>query len=240
MSAEGIGDGAGVNIDISLKFFRKELADESINLGEFGVANFFFPEDHSKDEQAKKIIESSLEKFGLNVLKWRDVPVNIKAVNEAAAKAQLPIYQLIFAKPETCNDQDQFENIINDALNEIELAGYGDPALKGFYPMSMSSHTIVYKGRLNSGEVVPYFQDLSNPDMEIRVFLFHTRFSTNTAPATFMAQPFRRMAHNGELNTDKKNRLSEDAIAKQKNKKVIFPRPIRFCSLGPNSSKKSY
>ena len=57
MSAEGIGDGAGVNIDISLKFFRKELADESINLGEFGVANFFFPEDHSKDEQAKKIIE---------------------------------------------------------------------------------------------------------------------------------------------------------------------------------------
>ena len=151
MSAEGIGDGAGVNIDISLKFFGKVLASDSIELGEFGVANFFFPEDHSKDDKAKKIIEDALQKFGLKVLKWRDVPVNNKAVNEAAAKAQTPIYQLIFARPAKCETQIEFENIINDALNEIELAGYGDPELKGFYPMSMSSRSIVYKGRLNSG-----------------------------------------------------------------------------------------
>ena len=96
--------------------------------------------------------------------------------------------------------------------------------MDGFYPLSMSARTMVYKGRLNSGEVVPYFKDLTDEDHEISIFLFHTRFSTNTAPATFMAQPFRWMAHNGELNTDKKNRLSEDAIAKQKNKRVIFPR----------------
>ena len=224
MSAEGIGDGAGVNIDLSLKFFQKVLEDDTIQLGEFGVGNFFFPEDHSQDDKAREIIETVFKKYKISILKWRDVPVNIKAVNEASAKAQLPIYQIIFAKPESCKTQNDFENLINDALTEIESAGYSDSALNGFYPMSLSSKTIVYKGRLNSGEVVPYFKDLSDLDMEIRVFLFHTRFSTNTAPATFMAQPFRRMAHNGELNTDKKNRLSEDAIAKQKNKKVIFPK----------------
>ena len=80
-----------------------------------------------------------------------------KLVNEAAAKAQTPIYQLIFARPASCKTQNEFENVINDALTEIELGGYGDPDLKGFYPMSMSSRTIVYKGRLNSGEVVPLF-----------------------------------------------------------------------------------
>lgn len=88
----------------------------------------------------------------------------------------------------------------------------------------MSSKTQVYKGRLNSWEVVPYFDDLSDKEHHITTLFFHTRFSTNTAPATMMAQPFRRMAHNGELNTDKKNRLSEDAIARQQKKHVIFPK----------------
>ncbi|MDD7986288.1 glutamate synthase-related protein [Lentisphaera marina] len=224
MSAEGIGDGAGVNIDLSLKFFQKVLENDSVELGEFAVGNFFFPEDSTQDNVAREIIESTFEKLNVLILKWREVPVNKKALNEAAAKAQLPIHQLIFAKPESCRDQLEFENLIDEALNEIESAAYSNKKLHGFYPISLSSKTIVYKGRLNSGEVVPYFKDLSDLDMEIRVFLFHTRFSTNTAPATFMAQPFRRMAHNGELNTDKKNRLSEDAIAKQKNKKVIFPK----------------
>jgi len=88
----------------------------------------------------------------------------------------------------------------------------------------MSSRTQVYKGRLNSFEVIPYFVDLYDKDHEINTLFFHTRFSTNTAPATMMAQPFRYMAHNGELNTDKKNRLSENAIARQNNKHVVFPR----------------
>ncbi|MEY4209894.1 MAG: hypothetical protein RLZ92_273, partial [Pseudomonadota bacterium] len=95
--------------------------------------------------------------------------------------------------------------------------------LQGFYPLSMSSRTQVYKGRLNSFEVIPYFVDLYDTDHEISTLFFHTRFSTNTAPATMMAQPFRYMAHNGELNTDKKNRLSENAIARQNNKHVVFP-----------------
>lgn len=224
MSSEGIGDGAGVLMDISLNFFSKVLLQPSLKLGEFGVGNFFFPIDHSHDGAAKALVDEQLAKHGLTLLHWRKVPINTAALNEASNRAQQPIHQVLFSKPAGVVDEAAFEKVINAALINIEAIGYGDDQLRGFYPISMSSRTMVYKGRLNSGEVVPYFKDLSDPEMQIRIFLFHTRFSTNTEPAVFMAQPFRRMAHNGELNTDKKNRLSEDAIAKQKNKKVIFPK----------------
>ncbi len=118
---------------------------------------------------------------------------------------------------------DEFEKHIQAALLDIEVEGFSRPELTGFYPLSMSSRTQVYKGRLNSFEVIPYFKDLYDKDHEISTLFFHTRFSTNTAPATMMAQPFRYMAHNGELNTDKKNRLSENAIARQHNKHLVFP-----------------
>lgn len=86
----------------------------------------------------------------------------------------------------------------------IESVAYTRPELLGLYPLSLSTRTQVLKGRLNSNEVVPYFSDLSDPRMEVHSMFFHTRFSTNTAPNATMAQPFRLMAHNGELNTDKK------------------------------------
>jgi len=226
MSAEGIGDGAGVNIDLSLTFFRKITGIESLKLGQFGVANFFFPEDHAHyDSTATQLVENHLKEFDLPVIKWREVPVDKSVLNAAAVKAQLPIKQLIFGRPAALKDASHhaFERHIQKALLTIEADGFSRPELQGFYPLSMSSRTQVYKGRLNSFEVIPYFIDLYDTDHEICTLFFHTRFSTNTAPATMMAQPFRYMAHNGELNTDKKNRLSENAIARQNNKHVIFP-----------------
>ena len=226
MSAEGIGDGAGVNIDLSLKFFRKITGIDSLELGQFGVANFFFPEDHAHyDAAATQLVEDHLKEFDLPVLKWREVPVDKSVLNAAAVKAQLPIKQLIFGRPAALKDASHpaFERHIQKALLTIEADGFNRPELRGFYPLSMSSRTQVYKGRLNSFEVIPYFIDLYDTDHEICTLFFHTRFSTNTAPATMMAQPFRYMAHNGELNTDKKNRLSENAIARQNNKHVVFP-----------------
>ncbi|MCQ8103231.1 glutamate synthase-related protein [Methylomonas sp. SURF-2] len=226
MSAEGIGDGAGVNIDLSLKFFRKITGIENLALGQFGVANFFFPEDHAHyDSTATQLVESHLKEFDLPVIKWREVPVDKSVLNAAAVKAQLPIKQLIFGRPAALKDasHQEFERHIQKALLTIEADGFGRPELRGFYPLSMSSRTQVYKGRLNSFEVIPYFVDLYDTDHEISTLFFHTRFSTNTAPATMMAQPFRYMAHNGELNTDKKNRLSENAIARQNNKHIVFP-----------------
>jgi glutamate synthase (NADPH/NADH) large chain len=157
------------------------------------------------------------------VLLWRKVPVNPEAVNAASLNAQLPLYQVVFGCPQGTSDIEFFADQIDEALLDIESPAFTRESLKGLYPLSMSCRTQVYKGRLNSWEVVPYFEDLSHPEHQVHTLFFHTRFSTNTAPNPMFAQPFRRMAHNGELNTDKKNRLSEDAIARQSNKKVIFP-----------------
>ena len=226
MSAEGIGDGAGVNIDLSLKFIRKVTNNDKLELGSFGVANFFYPEEHLEyDAMATKMVEDHLQDFDLPIIQWRDIPVDNNVINKASIKAQLPIRQVIFGRPSFLNDasHDEFEKHIKVALLTIEAEGFTRHELEGFYPLSMSSRTQVYKGRLNSSEVIPYFIDLYDKDHEISTLFFHTRFSTNTAPATMMAQPFRYMAHNGELNTDKKNRLSENAIARQNNNEVIFP-----------------
>lgn len=223
MSSEGIGDGAGVNIDISVNFYRHLTQNAELEYGEFGVANFFYPRDKSQHGAAEAIIKEALDQHKLPVLLWREVEVNPDALNAASRKAQLSIKQVVFARPDSITNQADFEAHINEALLEIEKPAFNNKALKGFYPLSMSSFTQVYKGRLNSGQVIPYFKDLSHPEHCIHTLFFHTRFSTNTAPNPMFAQPFRRMAHNGELNTDKKNRLSEDAIARSHNKEVIFP-----------------
>ncbi|MDD5755014.1 MAG: glutamate synthase large subunit, partial [Methylococcales bacterium] len=226
MSAEGVGDGAGVNIDLSLKFFRKLTSNPNLELGQFGVANFFFPADHAHyDSAANELVERHFAEFDLPLIARRVIPIDNAVINAAAVKAQLPIEQFIFGRPSHLQNasHDEFEKHVQKALVTIEVEGFTRPELAGFYPLSMSSRTQVYKGRLNSGEVIPYFKDLYDTDHEISTLFFHTRFSTNTAPATMMAQPFRYMAHNGELNTDKKNRLSENAIARQHNKSVCFP-----------------
>lgn len=207
MSAEGIGDGAGVNIDLSLKFFRKITSNLTLELGQFGVANFFFPEDHAHyDSAANELVERHFKEFDLPLISRRVIPVDNLVINAAAVKAQLPIEQFIFGRPSHLQNatHDEFEKHVQRALVTIEQEGFSCTELAGFYPLSMSSRTQVYKGRLNSGEVIPYFTDLYDVDHEISTLFFHTRFSTNTAPATMMAQPFRYMAHNGELNTDKK------------------------------------
>ncbi len=226
MSAEGIGDGAGVNVDLSLKFFRKITRKPDLKLGFFGVANFFFPEDHSHfDSAAVELVEKYLAKHELPIISWRDIPVDNSQINQAAIKAQLPIKQVIFGRPQSLETAswDDYEKYIQQVLLDIEVEGFSREELNGFYPLSMSSRTQVYKGRLNSFELIPYFTDLYDEDHEVAILFFHTRFSTNTAPATMMAQPFRYMAHNGELNTDKKNRLSENAIARQHHKHIVFP-----------------
>lgn len=222
MSAEGVGDGAGVNIDLSEAFFRKVTGNSELKLGEFGVGNFFMPADEAYWKDADVLIQGALEGLDLKVLAVRNVPVNNAVIRPAAVKYMLTIHQVVFAKPDGMNAKD-FDRAIHDALMSIESVAYLEPALKGLYPVSMSAHTQVYKGRLNSNEIIPYFVDLMDEDQKIHSMFFHTRFSTNTEPQPAMAQPFRLMAHNGELNTDKKNRLSEAAIAQMKNQQIYSP-----------------
>ncbi len=224
MNAEGIGDGAGINIDLSTHFFSGLLNQAELQLGEFGVANFFFPYDSNQHARTETLITELLNQFDLTFELYRQVPVNSDAINVASQQVQQAIHQYVFTNGKNNRTPAEFELDINLALNKLESIAFTDDELHGFYPLSMSSKTQVYKGRLNSWEVMPYFSDLTNPEHRVTTLFFHTRFSTNTAPATMMAQPFRRMAHNGELNTDKKNRLSEDAIARQQHKTVVFPK----------------
>lgn len=220
MSSEGVGDGAGVNLDLSLRFFAELTGCADLRLGQFGVGNFFLPNDPAFHAEADAVIEAALLTQGFSVLLKRDVPVDNSAIRPAAVKYQLAIRQWVFTAG---SDSSRFDAEIHEALMAIEAIAYTRPELLGLYPLSLSARTQVLKGRLNSNEVVPYFSDLSDPRMEVHSMFFHTRFSTNTAPNAMMAQPFRLMAHNGELNTDKKNRLSDNAFARARNRAIIRP-----------------
>lgn len=224
MSAEGVGDGAGVSLDLSLSFFRKLTGEHGLQTGQFGVGNFFLPQNSAFHDEAVGIIGSALLEQGFSVLTVRDVPVNDAAIRAAAIPYQLPIRQWVFSAPAECATPAEFDWRIHKALIAIEALAYTVPDLAGFYPLSLSARTQVLKGRLNSHEVMPYFCDLTDPRHEVHTMYFHTRFSTNTDPHPSMAQPFRLMAHNGELNTDKKNRLSEAAVALAKNASIVRPK----------------
>ncbi len=222
MSSEGVGDGAGVSVDLSVEFFRK-LTGRDLKTGKFGVGNFFLPADVTQHDHATQLVESCLTDAGFSIVTQRHMPVNNDAIGERSVQYQLPIAQWVFEAPEGV-DRATFDRRIHLALLAIEAEAYTNPVFEGFYPLSMSSRMQVFKGRLNSWEIVPYFDDLSDPNHSVHTLYFHTRFSTNTDPHPSMAQPFRLMAHNGELNTDKKNRLSEAAIALARNKAIIRPK----------------
>lgn len=235
MSSEGVGDGAGVNLDLSVRFFAAVTGRPDLRLGEFGVGNFFLPNDAAFHGEAEQVIETALREHGFEILVTRDVPVDHAVIRPAAVRYQSPIRQWVFAAAggdaadgktadgKAADDKTLSDKAIHEALMAIEALAYTRPELSGLYPLSLSARTQVLKGRLNSHEVVPYFCDLTDPRMEVHSMFFHTRFSTNTAPNTTMAQPFRFMAHNGELNTDKKNRLSDNAIARARNRAIVRP-----------------
>lgn len=221
MSSEGVGDGAGVNIDLSVEFFSA-VTGTPLEERRFGVGNFFMPEDPGHTGDARDLIGSALEAEGLEVVKIREVPVNPSAVRPAALAYQLPILQWIFTVPSGMSPG-AADRAANSALLRIEQEAYSRPALRGLYPLSLSTRTQVLKGRLNADEVIPWFTDLTDPAHSVRTMYFHTRFSTNTEPHPSMAQPFRLMAHNGELNTDRKNRISDEAAAASRQRHIIRP-----------------
>ena len=220
MSSEGVGDGAGVSIDLSVEFFSA-LTGLPLEARRFGVGNFFLPDARDQHESARGIVDEAFAAQGLVVALVRDVPVDHGAARPASAQYQLPIVQWVF----TVGDKTPAEadHAANRALLAIEREAYSSPELRGLYPLSVSTRTQVLKGRLNANEVIPYFTDLLDERHSVRTLYFHTRFSTNTEPHPSMAQPFRLMAHNGELNTDRKNRLSDDALAQASNRSIVRP-----------------
>ncbi len=225
-SAEGVGDGAGVSIDLSVEFFSA-ITGEELVAGHFGVANCFVPSDPAERSAAEQTVTGAIEHEGFDLLLVRDVPVDHSVARPEAEQYQLPIVQWVFRAPEGWSRTD-VDAAANRALLAVERVSYTQAAEAhaphaALYPLSLSARTQILKGRLNSGEVISYFRDLADPRHSVRTLYFHTRFSTNTEPHPTMAQPFRLMAHNGELNTDRKNRLSDEALAAARTRSIVRP-----------------
>ncbi len=174
-----------------------------------------------------QIVTDAIEHEGFELLLVRDVPVDHSVARPEAEQYQLPIVQWVFRAPSSW-ERSEVDAAANRALLAVERVSYTQAAEAhaphaALYPLSLSARTQILKGRLNSGEVISYFRDLTDPRHSVRTLYFHTRFSTNTEPHPTMAQPFRLMAHNGELNTDRKNRLSDEALARARTRSIVRP-----------------
>lgn len=201
--AEGkTGDGVGILLQISHKFFQKVCKELGISLGEereYGIAQFFFPQEELQRNQAKKMFEIIVEKEGLELLGFREVPVHPEVLGEKARSCMPHIVQAFIKKPEHVEKGLEFERKLYIARRVFEQSN------DNTYVVSMSSRTIVYKGMFLVGQLRTFFADLQDPDYESAIALVHSRFSTNTNPSWERAHPNRFIVHNGEINTIKGN-----------------------------------
>ncbi|MCD4825329.1 MAG: glutamate synthase large subunit [Phycisphaerae bacterium] len=198
------GDGAGVLFQISEEFFRPQAEQNNIRLpgkGHFGVGMLFFPRDASLRRRCEGLFEDAVAYYGLRVLGWRDVPTDRSCLGELALQAEPVIRQVFVAGgelPETEFDLRLYQ-VRNRAMNLVETA-CGEAAID-FYVNSLSCKTILYKGMFMANQLFAYYPDLSDERMVSALALVHQRYSTNTFPNWRLAQPFRMIAHNGEINT---------------------------------------
>ncbi len=204
VSADGkTGDGAGILIDIPHEFFTEVCTFELPEPGDYAVSNVFLPQKDNQRDFCISTFENNIKDQGLKLLGWRDVPVDRSIPGRIAMKTEPFVRQVFIAKAD--QDQDDFSfnrklfvarkltehAIINSRLSESQF----------FYIPSLSTRIIIFKGLLMPNDIKLYYKDLLNPKVVTRLALVHQRFSTNTFPTWDLAQPFRYMCHNGEINT---------------------------------------
>ena len=201
--AEGkTGDGVGILLQISHKFFKKAVKPLGIEMGEereYGIDMFFFTQDELKRNQSKKMFEIIVEKEGLEFLGWREVPTYPNVLGKKAIDCMPYIMQAFVKKPEDVNKGIDFDRKLYVARRVFEQT------CENTYVVSLSSRTIVYKGMFLVGQLRQFFGDLRDEDYESAIALVHSRFSTNTTPSWERAHPNRFIVHNGEINTIKGN-----------------------------------
>ena len=201
--AEGkTGDGVGILLQISHKFFSKVAKSLGINIGgerEYGVGMFFFPQDEFKRNQAKKMFEIITQKEGLEFLGWREVPTNPDVLGSKAIACMPSIWQCFIKKPVRMAKGLDFDRRLYVVRRVFEQSN------DNTYVASLSSRTIVYKGMFLVGQLRTFFDDLNSPDYETAIATVHSRFSTNTNPSWQRAHPNRIIVHNGEINTIRGN-----------------------------------
>ena len=200
------GDGAGIMIQIPHEFFFDELLYKGLhlpNVGEYGVGFIFFPTEKGIAAECKEIFERAAEKLNIEIIGYRQVPVNRTNIGPTALSVEPIMEQVFVKKPEHEKDAEDFERKLfvlkNYATHTINNSIKKEAI--GFYMTSFSQNIIVYKGQLTSHQVREYFHDLSDKRVVSAFGLVHSRFATNTFPSWKLAQPFRYIAHNGEINT---------------------------------------
>ena len=192
------GDGVGILLQISHKFFKKVTKPLGIDLGDerdYGVGMFFFPNDEFKTIQAKKMLEVIVEKEGLEFLGWREVPTEPDKLSKKARDCMPCIMQCFVKRPEDVERGLEFDRKLYVARRVFEQSN------DNTYVVSFSSRTIVYKGMFLVEQLRQFFMDLQDPDYESAIATVHSRFSTNTNPSWERSHPNRFIVHNGEINT---------------------------------------
>src|SRR5213595_1097524 len=206
-STDSSGDGAGVLTQIPSRLFYRDGASRGLALepGQpFALGAFFLPTDHAALGRATAVIETVLREAGLPVLGWRDVPVDRDVLGPSARVTCPTIRQGIIAAPADGGRTDAaaWERALYLARRTIERrVAEAGPELQPFFVCSLSCRTLVYKALLTGPQLPRFFPDLESPDYETALAIFHQRYSTNTTSSWPLVQPFRMLAHNGEINT---------------------------------------
>ncbi|WP_349435831.1 glutamate synthase large subunit [Pararhizobium sp. A13] len=207
-----MGDGAGILVQIPDRFFREEMALQGVTLpkaGDYAVGYLFMPQEEAQIAHFKQVIADVVAEEGQTLLGFREVPVDNSSLSKAPdiAATEPHHLQVFIGAGRDAATNAEFERRLftlrKVISNRIYDAFHG--AETGFYPVSLSSKTIVYKGMFLAYQVAAYFKDLADPRFESAVALVHQRFSTNTFPSWKLAHPYRMVAHNGEINTLRAN-----------------------------------
>lgn len=220
-SSPRTGDGAGVLIQIPHDFFVEEcnrLGFELPGAGKYGVGMVFFPRDKKIMNACREILRKNIKELGLELLGYRVVPVDHSVPGPGASEVEPTIEQVFVKAKDESITGDAFERKLfvlrNATTHSVTRDGKGSS--KEFYITSFSARTIIYKGQLRTEQVRAYFDDLQDSRVKTALALVHSRFSTNTFPNWKLAQPFRYIAHNGEINTIRGN------VNKMKSKEALF------------------
>ncbi|MDR7485326.1 MAG: glutamate synthase large subunit [Armatimonadota bacterium] len=191
------GDGAGVLTHIPYALLRRDLRLKTPN-ADLGLGMVFLPQETDAARRAWMLIASALEAHHVPVLGWRLVPIDPTALGEHARRTMPEITQVVVGRPKG-HDDEAFERTLYRVRRLIERRAAAEGL--GVYIPSFSHATVVYKGLFVSTQLPTFYPDLENPAFETAIAVFHQRYSTNTFPSWPLAQPFRLLAHNGEINT---------------------------------------
>ena len=209
------GDGSGLLIQIPHKFLKKKVS-KMFNLpkvGNYAVGVIFTPKEENTQKKIKQIIEENCQKEGIDILGWRLCPTQTSDLGWSVLPSTPDVFQIFLKRPDDQKTQDDFERklyILRRCIEE-SIINISETLQEGFYIPSLSSRTILYKGMVLADQVggivdkLGFYDDLSDKDIESSFAIIHQRFSTNTFPTWSLAQPFRMLCHNGEINTVRGN-----------------------------------